>query len=221
MRSARIGSASVENLLAGDVTDGSAISRVLAAARAPGTPEEVAGLEAARSTFVLATLASPRPPINIRPALTRTTAVRLLTLKAIAAVSGATLIGGVAYAASNTALLGGSPPNHQPAHQPGWVPDSGAWDPLHQQPTSARTIGKKTDHPTANGTLHNGRGASATAHASHTHPAHPTNSPLTHAPTPTPTHTHPSNNRQTTPAPQPKGSGGPHAADPSPAPSGP
>jgi hypothetical protein len=219
MRSARISSASAERLLAGDVTDGSAISRLLAAARAPGTPEEVADVEAARSTFVLTTLASPRTPINIRPAATRTAAVRLLTLKAIAAVSGATLIGGVAYAASNTALLGGtSHPNHEPAHhQPGWVPDSMSRDPL-QQPASALTGGKKADHPTANGTLHNGRGASEAA--SHTRPAHPTNSPSTQPPTPTPKHTHPGNHRQTTPTQQPNVSGGSHPANPSPAPSG-
>lgn len=98
--------AAFERLLDGDVADGTAVSTVLSAARAPGAPREVAGLEAARAAFVRASITPARTTLDSRAAATRTAAGRLFVLKVIAAVSGTTLVGGAAYAAADAGLLG-------------------------------------------------------------------------------------------------------------------
>src|SRR4051794_7711893 len=96
-----------EELLDGRSPDNSALARLLTAARAPGTRDEMGGLPAARSAFLEAR--QPRRSRATRlPAATRPAAGKLFALKALAAVSGATLVGGVAYAATDTSLLGGT-----------------------------------------------------------------------------------------------------------------
>ena len=112
-RRPRLSSASLDALLDGEYDDG-ALARVLTAARAPGAPQDLAGLEATRAAFVRVSHAPGRPPIGVLSTATKKVAGRLLAVKAVAAISGATLIGGVAYAASTTGLLG----NH-PSHHPG------------------------------------------------------------------------------------------------------
>src|SRR4051794_33088385 len=85
-----------------------ALSHVMAALTAPGTQDELLGLDAARSAFLAAqapTAAPARATARRRPATTRTVAGRLLAAKAVAAVSGITLVGGVAYAATTTSLF--------------------------------------------------------------------------------------------------------------------
>jgi hypothetical protein len=97
-----------------------ALSHVMAAATAPGTHSELLGLAVAHSAFLAeqATTAAPaRAPARHRPAATRTVAGRLLAAKAVAAVSGITLIGGVAYAATTTSLFRSPASDHPPAQQ--------------------------------------------------------------------------------------------------------
>lgn len=103
----RHGSEALDRLLDEDAYDDAPLSRVLAAARGPARPDELAGLAAARAAFVSSTMPGARPA-TARPARSRTLAGRLLAVKAIAAVSGASLLGGAAYAVSDNGLLGGS-----------------------------------------------------------------------------------------------------------------
>jgi hypothetical protein len=112
-----LSAAALERLLEGDVSDASPLSRTLAAARAPGAPHEVAGLEAARSAFVLSSLAPSRSRATLRPATATSAAGRLVALKILAAVSGSSLIGGAAYAAASGGLITDSTQHHRsPAH---------------------------------------------------------------------------------------------------------
>jgi hypothetical protein len=199
-RRPRFSSASLDALLDGDCDDGTALARVLIAAGAPGTPQELAGLDAARAAFVRAAPAPSRPPMTPLSAATRTAAGRLLAVKAIAAVSGATLIGGVAYAATSTHLLGGRSPHHR-QQQPAPTSGSGlaSWDPAahrsggRQQPTTVRQSRayRSTDHPqpgraTTPEKGHENR-ATPSAHASHNPPNAPPPSSRTHRPSSTPT----------------------------------
>lgn len=111
-----------EDLLDGRATRGSALAGVLSAARAPGTPDELGGLSTARTAFLTAQQAHPKrgAAASGLPGATRSAAGRLLVLKAVAAVSGATLVGGVAYAATGAHLLGGDTDHrvHSPATSP-------------------------------------------------------------------------------------------------------
>jgi hypothetical protein len=102
-----------EELLNGSRRDDSMLSAVLDAARAPGTRDEMAGLPEARAAFMSVPYVRSRPAASVSslPAATRTAAGRLLALKFLAAVSGATLIGGAAYAATGAKLLGGGSPH--------------------------------------------------------------------------------------------------------------
>jgi len=102
-----------EELLDGSRSDDSALSALLDAARAPGTREDMAGLPAARNSFMSVPYMRSRPAASVSrlPAATRTAAGRLLALKLVAAVSGVTLVGGAAYAATGAQLLGGSSPH--------------------------------------------------------------------------------------------------------------
>jgi hypothetical protein len=116
-RQPRHGSARLELLLDEDVFEDTRLSRVLSVARQPAAAEELAGLTEARAAFVLAL----NPPLTTRassgrPARSRSLAGRLLALKAVAAVSGATLVGGVALAATQANFLGNSP-QHQKNQQ--------------------------------------------------------------------------------------------------------
>lgn len=85
-----------EELLDGSRADESALSDLLDAARAPGTRDEIAGLPAARTAFMSVPYVRSRPAASVSrlPAVTRTATARLLALKVVAAVSGATLVGG-------------------------------------------------------------------------------------------------------------------------------
>jgi hypothetical protein len=166
-RRARQESAALDLLLEGGVAEDTPLSRVLAAAMAPGTPHDLAGLDAARSAF-LATgpAAQHRPPAL--PAATRIAAGRLLTLKAIAAVGGATLIGGVAYAASDAGLLGGSSPQRHGEHSSS-APGSGSnADPQTSANPAVPGGTSGHPHPSRATTPNKGHGGGATAHASHT-----------------------------------------------------
>jgi hypothetical protein len=106
-----------ESLLDGRHPDDSALARVLSAASAPGTADELAGLAAARAAFVMAQQPRDKRAAVGLPGATRSAAGRLFVLKAVAAVSGATLVGGVAYAATGAHLLGGGPEHHR-VHAP-------------------------------------------------------------------------------------------------------
>ena len=108
-RQARHGSAGLDLLLDEDIVDGTRLSRVLSAARQPTQAEELTGLTAARAAFV----STYNPPPTLRAGAGRragshTVAGRLFALKAAAAVSGVTLIGGVALAATHANLLSNS-----------------------------------------------------------------------------------------------------------------
>lgn len=107
-----------EELLDGARSDDSALSAVLDAARAPATRTELSGLSTARNAFMSVPYVRTRPAASVSrlPAATRSAAGRLLALKLVAALSGISLVGGAAFAASGTDLLGGtSPRHHSPA----------------------------------------------------------------------------------------------------------
>jgi hypothetical protein len=205
-RRVRAGSAAAERLLDGDVADASALSRVLAAARAPGRPEEVAGLDAARAAFMRAMPTASRPPASHRPTAPRTAVGRLLTLKAIAAVGGATLAGGAAYAASTGGLLGG-PSGDRPGHHAPASP-SDSWNPIG--PTAG--AGGSTGHLQPTASLHNSKGKSAasSARAGHNPPNAPASSASTRRPSSTPTPT-PTGHARTTPPEVPSNPAGTHS----------
>lgn len=184
--------ASLDALLDGARDDGTALARVLAAARAPANPRETTGLDAARTAFIGAANA-PRPARPKRHGGTRSVAGRLVALKAIAAVSGASLIGGVAYAASSTNLLN-HPSGHHPGHHRSAASSESAPAPSasvrhHRQqpidepkPTTANHPANHRQHsasarPTRRGSV----AVTPSGPASHNPPVAPT-----HKPTPTP-----------------------------------
>ncbi|MDT4921969.1 MAG: hypothetical protein QOI15_2871, partial [Pseudonocardiales bacterium] len=152
-----------EELLDGRTPDDSALARLLTAARAPGTRNEMAGLPAARTAFLDAR--QPRRAGAIRlPAATRTAAGRLFALKAVAAVSGATLVGGVAYAATDTNLLGGTDHRkHGPVASAPAEPRSGSTT-RGVGPAPAGHSSPGAAHPASTG--HSG-GLSSSAHSAH------------------------------------------------------
>jgi hypothetical protein len=203
-RAIRRSSASLEQLLEKDIADGTTLCRVLSAARAPGTTHEVAGLEAAMSAFAAATRETPRSPASHRAVATRTVTARRFALKALAAVSGVTLAGGVAYAATTAGFAGGSPNDVPPRHSTG--PGQGTHStnsfggslplgpgsvgsPAGAHPRSTLTATVAVTHP-------NGRPEVTPPNrpeSTRVHPTHPTSSPH---PSPTPSspasHTAPS-----------------------------
>ena len=198
-RHARHGSAGLELLLDDEVLEDTRLSRVLSAARAPAQAEELAGLVAARTAFA-STFTAPlatRVPANRPKAL----AGRLIALKAIAAVSGATLVGGVAFAASHSNLLR-SPAHHQHNQQAPQGPQPGApqgsWvastavSPGHGAVTHGKAGGKAAQ-PRGNST------ASGRAHQSNAPHPHPTNTPPSTSPGQGRTH-HPKNNQTQQPS---------------------
>jgi hypothetical protein len=209
-----------EEFLDGSYTDDSALSALLDAARAPGTREDMAGLPAARTAFMSVPYVRTRPAASVSrlPAATRTAAGRLLALKFVAAVSGATLVGGAAYAATGAKLLGGSQSPHKhstsssapavPGHRGGsrQYPAGGGGaqpTPGGQQPQAAPAA-TTHDNGQRNGSL---TGRSSAAHEEHNPPATPPGqsntpgSPQTshspsphHTPTPHDTKPHPTPN---------------------------
>jgi hypothetical protein len=205
-RRPRLNSASLEELLDGGRIADAAVSRVVSAARAPATPEELAGLDATRSAFHRSSQAWGRRPIGSVPAATRTAAGRLLALKVIAAVGGASLIGGAAYAATNTQLLGGGTKHHHgPSQQaPGAGQGSSPWNQGTQPPGSQSSVstGQPSDRPSH--THPSPSNAFGTSVASSVRAGHPTSRPTTQ---PAPTHTSPSptlpGNAKTTPPARP------------------
>jgi hypothetical protein len=185
-RRAHLGSAALEQLLNSDARDSTQLAQLLAAACAAGTPEELAGLDATRTAF-LADRQAPGHSVGRLPAVTRTTAGRLFALKALAAVSGATLIGGVAYAtASNTGLLGGSHHHTQPSTSAPATTDSTAQLPGGGLTEGSSGLPESTHpHPSRATTPHRGRGPSVRVSA---RPGHvpPLSIPHSGAPTTAP-----------------------------------
>jgi hypothetical protein len=211
-------SSAVERLLDADIADGTALSRVLAAARAPGRPHEVAGLDAARSAFMRAGPASSRPPARSRATATRTAAGRFLALKVISAVGGATLVGGASYAASSTGLLGGGSDNHPARHAPASGPAS-AWNPLDPTSGLSAGAGAASDHPSPTASAHNSPGKSTAASARDSHNPAPASTASTHRPSSTPTPT-PTGHARTTPPTRPSDPAGTHTVPTTPPPGG-
>ena len=223
-RRLRLGSARrYEELLDGARADDRALSDLLAAARAPGTRDEVAGLATARTEFLNTRFRPIRGATKSLPAATRTAARRLLVLKAVAALSGATLIGGTAYAATGTDLLGGSSKDPAPRHG-----SSSSTHGTHSRDGSRRvsTNGSRAGgrqapaQPEASTNGHPG-GLSSSAGASHSPPATPSSTQpnyiqtsRTH-PVPTPGRAHttraarPTSTPSASPA-HPSGGGGYH-----------
>lgn len=113
-----------DSLLAGR-DDGSELGRLLAAARGPAAADELTGLGPALAAFRDAS-ASAAAATRVRRAR------RWLVLKVLAVASGASLAGGVAYAATNGGLLGGA----EPAQLHHRVSQSASADP-HGGPTGA------------------------------------------------------------------------------------
>jgi hypothetical protein len=137
-----------EDLLDGRPSDDSALFELLTAARAPGTRHDMLGLPAAREAF-LDVRRQRRGSTRRLPAATRTAARRLVTLKAMAAVSGATMIGGVAYAASEANLLVGGPEKH----------DRSTSTPVPQGSPGSRSGGATAGVPGGNGGQQSGDGS--------------------------------------------------------------
>jgi hypothetical protein len=95
--------AQYEALLTG-ADDGSELAQLLAAAGGPATREELAGLGPALAAFRASAAVGDLP--------TRARSLRRwVVLKVLAVASGASLAGGVAYAATNGGLLGNSAPS--------------------------------------------------------------------------------------------------------------
>jgi hypothetical protein len=204
-----------------------ALSHVLAAVTAAGTQDELLGLPAARSAFLAAQAPTAAPArattARRRPAASRTVAGRLLAAKAVAAVSGITLVGGVAYAATTTSIFHPAPRHgpQAPAQQQGPSGSSGAGTtttggvtgPANVRPIKA-TVTKtvtRTVTPPGNAYGHNTNGP-AQAKSSPHHPANPAHQPGVgasaaasapgRAKTPTPKKSHPAH---------PSHPSGPHA----------
>ena len=201
-----------EDFLDGSHSDDSALSALLDAARAPGAREDMAGLPAARAAFMSVPYVRTRPAASVSrlPAATRNAAGRLLALKFIAAVSGATLVGGAAYAATGAKLLGGShgPPKHSTSSTAPAVPGHGGGG-FHYPGVAQPTPGSQRPQAAPENTHENQppdgglNGKSSAAHEVHNPPGHSNTpgSPQTshtpsphHTPTPQNTKPHPSPN---------------------------
>jgi hypothetical protein len=208
-RHARHGSAGLELLLDEDILDGTGLSRVLSAARQPTQAEELAGLSSARAAFV----ATFNPPHTVRThagrrAGSRSVAGRLIALKAAAAVTGVTLVGGVAFAATQTNLLS-NPTHHEHNQQAPQASQAGG---TGGGPQGAQVTASAGSVP--------GRGASAAQGKGAGQPARSHSSNASAAAHPSPSHSphpHPSNSSPSSPpgqsnAPQRKTSPSPHAS---------
>jgi hypothetical protein len=179
-RLARHGLERLEFLLDEDVLEDTRLCRVLSAARQPTHADELGGLVQARAAFV----STFNPAHEAREAVSRPTgrrtfAGRLLAVKAVAAVSGATLVGGVALAASHTSLLNEAPRHtqNQPAVQTSQpLAPQGSY--LISTAVTPAVTGRSTSsaHPAQS---HGNSAAIGHAHQSrapHSHPVHPPSS---------------------------------------------
>jgi len=100
-----------EKLLNGTAHQATALASLLAAARAAGQPQEVAGLDAALAAFTASGPLAPIPHPTAAPATTRTVAGRSVFVRVGILAGGGVLIGGAAYAAVATTA------SHSPAHK--------------------------------------------------------------------------------------------------------
>ena len=100
-----------EKLLNGTAHEATALASLLAAARAAGQPQEVAGLDAALAAFTASGPLAPIPHPTAAPATTRTVAGRSVFVRVGILAGGGVLIGGAAYAAVATTA------SHSPAHK--------------------------------------------------------------------------------------------------------
>lgn len=205
-------STALDRLLDEDVADGTALCQVLAAARAPGTADELVGLPAAMSAFATATREVPRSPVRHRAAPpSRVTAGGLLT-RTLAAVSGVALAGGVAYAATTVGFIGtGGSSNHPPASHstsPGHSGKTGRsggslpYEPADPGSVVTRGVVASTTVPPGQSTGHGGPDKVQPNRPGTTHPsarAHPTHAASPKHPTHPPSPTHPAPSANTTP----------------------
>lgn len=198
-----------EELLDDLRSDDSDLSALLEVARAPGARDEMGGLRAATSAFMSVPYVRTRPAATVSrlPAATRAAAGRLLALKFIAAVSGVTLVGGAAYAATGARLPGGSSPHKHSTSS------SGAPSPNTGEGGGDQYLPPGQVRPTPAGPVPavNTRGADGNNSAARSEhpPANPANPPRhSNAPGPDTTHT-----------PQPHQTPAPHNTQPHPSPS--
>lgn len=195
-----------EELLDGARSDDSGLSALLDAARAPGTREDMAGLQSTRNAFMSVPYVRTRPAASVSrlPAATRIAAGRLLALKLVAAVSGVTLVGGAAYAATGAQILGGgsSPHRHSTSTStPAPAPGNRGGGPYQVVPGQGGPTGGGLLTQPANNGGPNGNSSVARSEHPPANPATPpgqTNTPgapTSHAPkphhTPTPQNTKP------------------------------
>jgi hypothetical protein len=205
-----------EDYLDGSYSDDSALSGLLDAARAPGTREDMAGLPAARTAFRSVPFVRSRPAASVSrlPAATRTAAGRLLALKFVAAVSGATLVGGAAYAATGAKLLGGgSPGPHKqgtttsaPTVPGGRAPVGGGYHNPGGEALPTPDGPQPQQPPAATHVTGSSNGKSSAAHEGHNPPATP------------PGQRNTPGGPQTSHTPDPRHSPTPHNTDPHPSP---
>lgn len=207
-----------EELLDGSRSDDSALSGLLDAARAPAAREEMSGLPTARNAFMSVPYVRTRPAASVSklPATSRSAAGRLLALKLVAAVSGVTLVGGAAYAATGADLLGGSqhqqspssPASSAPHHRGGFqvAPGQAGPTPAGPQPGQAthgdgsansKSSIARSEHPPANPSNPRGRSSTAGPPTSHSPQPRPTPSPHN-------TNPHPTDSARATPTPGPR-----------------
>ena len=208
-----------EELLDGARSDDSALSGLLDAARAPAAREEMSGLATARNAFMSVPYVRTRPAASVSklPAATRTAAGRLLALKLVAAISGVTLVGGAAYAATGADLLGGGPQQHSPSspassaphHRGGFQVAPGQAGPTPAGPlpkpgqathgdgsTNSKSSIARSEHPPANPS--NPPGRNNTSGPPDSHSPQPR-----HTPSPHNTNPHPTDSARATPTPGP------------------
>jgi hypothetical protein len=188
-------SASLENHLDGDVGDGSALALVLAAARAPGSSAELHGLDAAMASFALVSREPSRNPASHRAKAPQAVSVGRFALKAIGAIGGLSLAGGVAFAATTGTFTGGSsndsPSRHHsvPSHS---VEVTGTVDRvLPFLPGSASSAAGAHARTSAVNHVGEPHRAGQPTEPSSSHPAHPS-----HPPSPT----HPAPSSDTVPS---------------------
>jgi hypothetical protein len=177
-------------LLDDEVLDETRLNQVLSAARRPAEQHELGGLSAARSAFVSTytpALSARRAP-GARPLPRTSVAARLLALKAAAVVSGATLIGGVAFAASNSGLL-----DLHPSHQRQNPAPQASHGLLQRSGDGSLLVPAQLTSSTVATAAQVGGAAKQTppGQAQATHPAHGRTTPPPRSPHPRPSNTPP------------------------------
>lgn len=197
-------SAAYDRLLDATESDGTPLAELLAAARAPARPGQLTGMATARAAFERAHMgpARGRAPVSV-PTLGRRAAGRVLAVKVIALIGGASVVGGAAYAAADIGLLPGSKPSHHapaPSHpsEPGLTRGPVRGGPIPGA-TSVVAPATRRHHTSANPATPQNSSSPTAAHPSapsSPHPTHPTHPPHpTTSGTPSPTKSHPSHGR--------------------------